>query len=166
MRTKYATARTILWFVGIVGWIILSIGALLFLIGIVQMLGTRPGAAAGIGSLAAGVSGMMSGLLFIVVAHVAVALLDTGDEARNTNMILDKIARAQGVDLTPINGEKSGSKVTSELESEATVSNQDEGEREFMGEKIVKENGRWHWRGKSFQTLGKAKDAIKKEKAL
>lgn len=36
--------------------------------------------------------------------------------------------------------------------------------REFMGEQIEKENGRWHWEGKSFQTLGKAKAEIKKQK--
>lgn len=153
MRQKYASARNIMDFVGIVGWVAFAAGLIVLVMGISKASQTG---AIGVG---AGISIAIGGLIQVAMAQVSVAILDMADNSREALALQRAIAENAGISqavaptpalVTAVNDKAAG---------------QTPGKREnvtiYMGEEIEKEGNRYHWKGQKFLTLGKAKAAIK-----
>jgi len=139
MKTKYTNARSVLYFLLLIGWLGFVGGAVTF--GIAW-------ADAGpvmVYEMTVSLGAIASGLTLIALGSVGVGILDTADETRRTNLLLRSIAERQGVDVVMIDELAAG---------KASL-------HEYLGETIAKRGNRYHWDGESYRTLGKAKAAIK-----
>lgn len=159
MRTKYSSARGLISFIGIVGWVGLIAGTISLFFGF-----SNP-STSGAMLIGAGISTAMFGLVLVAISNVATAVLDTGDNTHQTNELLRAIAANQGVDLSRLEAKKkSTAPRQAPVQQPANTSNQQR-PIEFRGEMIVPRDNRWHWDGQAFLTLGKAKAAIKEVKS-
>lgn len=159
MNTKYGPARTIISFINIIGWIGVVIGAGIFVMGMAAQTMTGPML------MGSGLMTAISSLILVAIASVAVAMLDTGDEALRTNLLLSAIAEKQGVDVSVLVPKDSAKIMKAENADEAHAYLKGPTETiEHRGETITKASNRYYWNGQDFLTLPRAKSAIDKEK--
>ena len=153
MQTKYATARTVMWFVGFMGWVAFAAGLIVLAMGAVNESDT---AALGVGI---GIAIAVAGLIEVAMAQVSVAILDMADNSREALAMQHAIARN---DILPQTTASTHGTTTPAPNS--TIDQPSEEQKSvtiYMDQEIEKKDSRYYWKGQKFLTLGKAKAAIK-----
>jgi len=158
----YRTARSVLQFVILVGWVLVAIGVIALLAGLGQLGGdSEIGRGAALGLVPIAIVMGVSGLISVAIGQVGVALLDQSDMTRAVLAIATTFARQQGLQTdtaTARGATLATSNEVSEGDSSAdSPMSQDYTVRHHKGEIIEKNGRRWRVRGEDFATLGQAK---------
>lgn len=100
-RESYTTARGILGFLIVMGWVSVGVGAILTLLGFAFAADSRlnVSAAAALFALTPGIVLVVGGLTQVALAHVGYAVLDQADISRATLGIMQMIAARAGVEV-------------------------------------------------------------------
>ena len=154
----YSTARGVLGFLSVVGWLLVILGILALVLSVLNAGQMTPALA-----LSAIITGVV-GLFLIASAQVSYAILDQADISRASLSILQAIAKEQGVgEIQELSNPTIGSSMEREppITSKAVVRTDGSEVREYMGKEILKRDGRFFVSGTEFINLGKAKAAIK-----
>ena len=171
MAEGYRTARGVIGFIAFLGWIVAVIGAVL---AVLPLISDGSLTTIGIGVLI-----VAAGLFLVAGAQMSYAVLDTADSAREIAEDLRQI-RAEGAMAAPparAAPAPAGGRAEPVLTRGGGRAEQkgpdlprsfaDRGERKVvrvMDEEIVHEDDLWHAMGRTFDTLGEAKAAVKAER--
>jgi len=159
-QKSYGTARGVLGFMSVAGWILCGIGVIAAIAALSDMDRMGP-----VLVLSAVITAA-AGLFLVASAQVSYAILDQADISRASLGILKEMAEARGVSVEQVMAPPAGAvpapaRKEPQVGAQAAVRADGTEVREYMGKEITKKGGRYYVGGYEFINLGKAKAAIK-----